>query len=178
MCPSTCTPVHHHHDVARYCSRVGAERGDLTPRERSRGGDRDRDSRRNRDDATKDDTEAYEQPAADAREYAVKLEAELQRVYAGIFALMEKNLIPSARAGESKMPYCKLKDETTTDSNALEKEELDRKANHHGLMKAKIEEIPVRFETIEEKTVEVPQVQYTDRIVGVLVAAQRQVPTI
>ena len=36
------------------------------------------------------------------------------------------------------MLYYRLKDETTTDSNALEKEELDRKTNHHGLMKVQM----------------------------------------
>ena len=119
---------------------------------------------------------------------------------------MEKNLIPSTRAGESKMLYYKSKDETTDDSNALKKKELDRKTNHQGLMKVQIVErvvgvpqvmtqevmVPVVRPYPEyvdvpyanpialtvEKTVEVPHVQYTDRIVGVLVTAQRRVPTI
>ena len=98
------------------------------------------------------------------------------------------------------------KDETTTDSNALEKKELDRRTNHHGPMKVQIVERAVEVHQVMtqevmipvvrpypeyvdvqcanpivqtmEKTVEVPQVQYTDRIVGVPVTAQRRVPTI
>ena len=42
------------------------------PQERSRGGDRDRDSRRNHDDMTKDDAEAC------VRQCAVKLDTELR----------------------------------------------------------------------------------------------------
>ena len=48
----------------------------------------------------KERTKAYEQQAADAREYAIMLEAELPRIYAGILALMDENLIPSASTGE------------------------------------------------------------------------------
>ena len=91
-----------------------AERGDTPPHERSHGdrnregrsterdrgdhdrspsGDFDRDSRRNRDDMTKDETEAYEQLAAD-----VKLESGIRRVNADIFELMGKNLTPSTKA--------------------------------------------------------------------------------
>ena len=104
------------------------------------------------------------------------------------------------------MLYYKLKDETTTDSNALEKKELDRRTNHHGPMKVQIVKrvvevpqvmtqevmIPVvrphpEYVDVQcanpivqtmEKAVEVPQVQYTNRIVGVSVTAQRRVPTI
>ena len=48
----------------------------------------------------KERTKAYEQQAANAREYAIMLEAELQRIYAGILALMDENLIPLASTGE------------------------------------------------------------------------------
>ena len=53
---------------------------------------------------TKDETEAYEQQAAD-----VKLELGIWRVNADIFELMDENLIPSTKARESKMHYYKMK---------------------------------------------------------------------
>ena len=59
----------------------------------------------------KERIKAYEQQAADAREYADKLEAELQRVYAGIFAPMDKNLMSTPSTGESKVSYCNMKDD-------------------------------------------------------------------
>ena len=102
--------------------------------------------------------EAYEQQAADAREYAVK-------VCDGILMLMDENLNSTASTGESTVIYYKMKGETTADLNALEKEELDRKTGHRGFMKG-------------QKTVEVPQVQYSDRIVDMPVVVQRRVPTI
>ena len=46
-----------------------------------------------------------------------------------------------------------LKDEMSANLSALEEEELDRKTNHQGLMKAKTEEISVLTKAIEEKTV-------------------------
>ena len=49
------------------------------------------------------------QQAAYVREYFVKAEAELPEIFGGIFALMEKNIIPSASAGESKELYYKMK---------------------------------------------------------------------
>ena len=49
------------------------------------------------------------QQAAHARECFVKAEAELPEIFGGIFALMEKNIIPSASAGESKELYFRMK---------------------------------------------------------------------
>ena len=60
---------------------------------------------------TKERTKAYEQQAADAREYIIMLEDELQRIYAGILALMDENLIPSASSGEPKAFYSEKKDD-------------------------------------------------------------------
>ena len=48
---------------------------------------------------------ADEQQAASAREFVIKVEDELQKFRDGILALMEKNLIPSASTGESKMTH-------------------------------------------------------------------------
>merc|ERR1712065_37458 len=54
-------------------------------------------------------TKGNEQQASYAREYVAKVEAELQKICDGILALMDKNLIPSASAGESKGFYYKMK---------------------------------------------------------------------
>ena len=158
-----------HGDRNREGRGAKRDRGD---HDRSRGGDRDRDSRRNRDDMTKDDTEAYEQQATDAREYAVKLKFELHGVYAGIFALMDKNLIPSTRAGESKMFYYKMKGDYDRYLAELAIDEADTKDVDAAVMLQKQE--PMIHEV--RKTVEVPQVQYVDEIIDESVVAQRQVP--
>merc|ERR1712012_78185 len=50
-----------------------------------------------------------EQQASYAREYVAKVEGELQKICDGILALMDKNLIPSASTGESKVFYYKMK---------------------------------------------------------------------
>ena len=134
-----------------------AERGDGPPRKRSRG-DRGREGsgvERNHHDMTKDEIEAYEQQAADAREYAAKLEAELQRVYAAIFTLMDKNLIPSVRTGESKMPYYKMKG----DDCRHFAESATRDAKSKAAEDASVEAPNVQ---ITERVVEVPQVQYQE----------------
>ena len=49
-----------------------------------------------------------EQQATYVREYVVKVRAELPEIFGGIFALMEKDLIPWASAGESKESYFKM----------------------------------------------------------------------
>ena len=122
----------------------------------------------------KDKTDAYEQQAADAREYAVKLESELQRVYASIFALMDKNLIPSARAGESKMPYYKMKSDYNQCLAEFATDEAKGKDVDVTVMLQRQE--PVIHEV--RKTVEVPQVQYVDEIMDEFILAQRQVTTL
>ena len=53
----------------------------------------------------KERTEASEQQADDAKEYIFAPKGELQKAYAGILALMDENLILSARAGEPKVFY-------------------------------------------------------------------------
>ena len=55
----------------------------------------------------KDETEANKQQAASAREYAVKLEDELQKTCDDFFELVDKNLVLLASAGESRTIYCK-----------------------------------------------------------------------
>ena len=52
-----------------------------------------------------------ENPAAHARRYAVKVEAELPEIRDGILVLMDKNLIPSASWGEPEALCFKMKDD-------------------------------------------------------------------
>ena len=52
-----------------------------------------------------DKTEANEQQAAFAREFVIKVEDELQKFRHGILALMDKNLVSSGIARESKMSF-------------------------------------------------------------------------
>ena len=79
--------------TATATGKVAVQRGDRGDHDRSPSGDFDHDSRRNRDDMTKDETEAYEQLAAD-----VKFGSGIRRVNADIFELMGKNLTPSTEA--------------------------------------------------------------------------------
>ena len=50
-----------------------------------------------------------EQLVSHAREYVAKVEGELQKIRDGIFALMDKKLIPSPSTDESKAFYYKMK---------------------------------------------------------------------
>eukprot|EP00450_Noctiluca_scintillans_P000405 CAMPEP_0194503338 /NCGR_PEP_ID=MMETSP0253-20130528/28329_1 /TAXON_ID=2966 /ORGANISM="Noctiluca scintillans" /LENGTH=241 /DNA_ID=CAMNT_0039345615 /DNA_START=48 /DNA_END=773 /DNA_ORIENTATION=+ len=57
----------------------------------------------------KEKTKGHEQQASLAREYVVKVEAELRKICDGILILMDKHLIPAASTGESKVFYFKMK---------------------------------------------------------------------
>ena len=59
----------------------------------------------------KERTKAYVQQAADARDYIIVLETELWRIYAGILALMDENLIPPISTGEPKVFCFEKKDD-------------------------------------------------------------------
>ena len=120
---------------------------------------------------TKDETEAYEQQAADAREYAFNLEFDLQSVNAEILALMGKNLIPSTRAGESKMLYYKMKGRLRP---------IPCRVGHPRCEEQAAEDACIAYAqaTKLQKIVEFPQVQYVDKTVDVPVVWQGQVPTI
>ena len=59
----------------------------------------------------KERTKAYVQQAADARDYIIVLETELRRIYAGILALMDENLIPPISTGEPKAFCFEKKDD-------------------------------------------------------------------
>ena len=59
----------------------------------------------------KERTKAYVQQATDARDYIIVLENELRRVYAGVLALMDENLIPLISTGESKTFCFEKKDD-------------------------------------------------------------------
>ena len=58
----------------------------------------------------------------------------------------------TSQSGEIVGILKQMKDEVSADLSALEEEELGRKNNHQGLMKAKTQEICVLTKTIEEKT--------------------------
>ena len=116
-------------------------------------------------------TKAYEQQAADAMECAVKLEAELQRIYAGTLALMDENLIPSASTGEPKMFYYEMKGDYYRFLAECATGDAKSKAS---------DDVCVAYAeaTKGQKTVEVPQVVYIDRAVDVSMVSQRQTPMI
>merc|ERR1712216_703522 len=57
----------------------------------------------------KEKTKGNEEQAKYAKEYCSKVEAELQKICGAILELLEKNLIPKASSGESKVFYEKMK---------------------------------------------------------------------
>ena len=87
--------------VAEHMQRAGEQLAKLSVQERDQlsvehknaVGNRRADWRTTTSVEPKDKTEAYEQQAAYAGEYGVKLEAELQKISDGILALMDKDLI-------------------------------------------------------------------------------------
>ena len=97
--------------------------------------------------------EVNEEQAAFARKFVVEVEAELQKFRDGILALMDRNLVPSAIAGEVKMSI----DEVIDVPMVLQRQ------------------VPVIQQV--QRNVEIPQVQYTGKIIDVSVATQRGVPT-
>ena len=113
----------------------------------------------------------YKQQAADARDHAVKLEAELQRVYAGIFTTMDENLMSTPSTGESKVFYCNMKRDDYRHLAELATCDAKSKAAEDAC-------VAYAEATKGQKTVEVPQVVYIDKIGDVSVVTQRSVPTI
>ena len=122
----------------------------------------------------KERIKAYEQQAADARECAIMLEAELQRIYAGILALMDENLIPSASTGEPKALYFELKDDYYR--SLAERATGDARSKAVDVPMVSERQAPMIQKVL--KTVEVPQMQYSHRIVDSLVVTQCRVSTI
>jgi len=57
----------------------------------------------------KEKSKGNEEQAKYAKEYCGKVEAELQKICGAILELLEKNLIPKASSGESKVFYEKMK---------------------------------------------------------------------
>merc|ERR1712060_299880 len=57
----------------------------------------------------KEKTKGNEEQAKHAKEYCTKVEAELQKICDTILGLLDKNLIPKAGNGESKVFYQKMK---------------------------------------------------------------------
>ena len=118
------------------------------------------------------------------REYIITLEAELQRIYAGILALMDENLIPSTRTGEPKAFYSE---------KVLKTIEAPQMQYSSGTVDPPVETqhriptirttqrtvdvpVPAVMQRQTPQTIEVPQPQYTDKIADMPIAAQCQVP--
>merc|ERR1711944_175329 len=57
----------------------------------------------------KEKTKGNDEQAKFAKEYCMKVEAELQKICDTILGLLENNLIPKASTGESKVFYLKMK---------------------------------------------------------------------
>ena len=110
---------------------------------------------------TKDD----EQQADYAREHAVKMEAELQKISDGILALMDKDLIPSESTGEPKVFYCMMK--SNFYRYLAECAACDTKSKTAEDVASKL-----------QKTVEVPRVQHTDKTIDAPVVMQQYIDKI
>ena len=130
-----------------------------------------------------------------AREFVFKVEDELQKFRDGVLALMDKNLIPSAIAFESKMSHyamaggyyrhlAELAAVETKRKTAKDACEADAEATK--ITEKSIDEVvemsmvsqrqlPVTQQVL--KTVEIPQVQHAGKISDVSVVTQRVVPT-
>ena len=119
-------------------------------------------------------TKAYKQQAADARWYAIVLEAELQRIFAGILALMDENLFPSASTREPKAFYYEKKGDHYRFLAECATGDAKNKAVDVSMVSER--QAPMIQKVL--KTVEAPQMQYSDRIVDLPVVMQGQVPTI
>ena len=118
--------------------------------------------------------EANEQQAASAREFVIKVEDELQKFRHGILALMDKNLIPSAITGESKMShYAEDGHVAYAEATKITEKSIDE-----------VVDMPVVLQRQEQmiqkmrKTVEDPQVRCIDKISDASVVTQRGVPTV
>ena len=132
-------------------------------------------------------TKAYEQQAADARWYAIVLEAELQRIYAGILALMDENLFPSASTREPKAIYY-VKNKAVDVSMVSERQApmIQKVLKTVEVLQVqyigKINDVSVVRQgqdptiRIVQRMVEVPQVLFHDRVADVPVSMQRQAP--
>ena len=104
--------MYHHHDVARNSPHMVAERGHAPePSAEKTVGSRQLAWRPTTRVDRKEKSKSNEQQAAYTREYAVRVDAALQKISDGILALIDKVLIPSESAEESKMPYYKMKDD-------------------------------------------------------------------
>ena len=171
-----------------------AERGDGPPWERSRGVrgsqgngmERDRDH----DDTTKDETKGNKQQTSHAKEYAVNLEVELQRVCEDILALMDEILILSASTGEPREFCDEMKGDyyrflvdvsmvSERQAPTIQKEWKTVEAPQvqcNDEIIERVEEIPQVVTQEVVRHVPVPRVQSLDRVVDVPVLIQRQAP--
>ena len=115
--------------------------------------------------------EAHEQQAASAREFIIKVEDELRKFRRGILAVMDKNFFSSATTGESKMShYTEDGHVAYAEATKITEESIDK-----DVPVVLQRQVPVIQQV--QKTVEIPQVQHTGKIIDVSVATQRGVPT-
>ena len=130
----------------------------------------------------KEKLKGKEQLASYAREYVAKVEGELQKIRGGILALMDKNLVPSASTDESIVQLCVQRAQSKAERHADIPVVVQRQVPM-GQTKAvevaqvldidMIADVPVVLQRQVpiaqevQKTAEVPQAQYVDRVVGV-----------
>ena len=110
---------------------------------------------------------------------------EQKETYDGIFALMDENLIPSESTGESKVVYDETKDDYYQDFTEFGIDDAkSRVAEEVMVLVARpypeYMDVPCTNSIVQtaQKTLEVPQVQYTGKTVDVSVGWPGQVPTI
>ena len=143
----------------------------------------------------KEKSKSNEQQAAYAKEYAVKLEAEFQKVCDGILTMMDENLIPSASTGELQDHAAKTQDKLVDAEENAEVAEINRAVfrvltrsraatNREFEMIAGLETQAIdayndahqyRGEDPLAHDPEIPQVQCTDETIDVPVVTQGQV---
>ena len=116
--------------------------------------------------------EAAEEMLEDT-EAAEEGDIELQKIGDGIIALTDKNPVPSAIAGESKIVYYMMNDDYYRYLAELATAEAKSKAADVPVVLQR--QVPVIRKV--QKTVGVPQVQCVDEIIDVPVVMQRQILT-
>ena len=117
--------------------------------------------------------EADEQQADSVREFVIKVEDELQKFRHGILVLMDKNLIPSASTGESKMTHYTRVSDYNRYLAGLAAVEAKSKVDKDVLVVLQ-RQVPVIQQVL--KTVEFPQVQYVDEIIEERIVEKIDVP--
>ena len=135
----------------------------------------------------RDDAEDNNQEAASAREYDDKLEGELQKIYDGVLALVDRSLNLTASTKESTVIYYKTKGgvevqfiDEVVDMSVVSQRQVPAIQQVQKI----VVDVPVMLRRqapmIQKglKTVEIAQVQYIGKIGDVFVVTKRHVPTV